>query len=281
MYKKLFAALIVATFLIISIGVISAADDSISIPVKVAWDGDSADVVKVNLLKDGVVVDTAKLNAGNSWKTTFKVDDDGNYKVSVVDSDKYTSSVKGDAKNGFTITAKLVEKDTQSPAEDTSQDDNSSGNPDVLTAVDDASQAEDTSNDNNGSGNSDVLAADDNPFLSDDTQNDNNPSDNQQTGNTNGATAAENNNSSGNSSDNSTDNNSTNKKDDSKPKDNSDKATKVTKTKTTTTTKVVKQDDKKKPENTTKTKKHGTGFPIIVLVVALIAVVGVSIFRKK
>ncbi len=105
MYKKLLGILVIAVFLIISVGAISAAD---SVSVKVTWDGDAPDHVTVNLIKDGKVVDSAQLSASNSWKTTFKVDDDGLYKVSEIVSDDYSYSVSGNANSGFVISNKLV-----------------------------------------------------------------------------------------------------------------------------------------------------------------------------
>ena len=265
--KKLLAVMLLAIFLIVSLGVISASEDSISIPVKVVWSGDAGDSVTVSLIKDGVVVDKATLNDGNSWKTTFKVNDDGKYKVSVGDSDKFTSSVAGNAESGFVVKATAVEDDVlasgddDSPMEDTSKEDKSAENDDSVKGDDVPNTADGNGNDASNGGNT--------PAVKEDT----NPSGN----------------GTGNDTDNSTDQtNNTEPKDDSKKdKDTDDeKVTETTKTKTTTTTKIIKQDTKdddkdKKPENTTKTKKNNTGLPIVVLIIAVIVAAFIPLSRKK
>lgn len=150
MYKKLLGILVIAVFLITSVGAISAAD---SVSVKVTWDGDAPDYVTVNLIKDGKVVDSAKLNDSNSWKTTFKVDDDGSYKVSEVVSDEYSYSVSGNANSGFVISNKLVKTDdilgasvdetiADSSADDVLED--NSSDVENSTETDDANATDDT-----------------------------------------------------------------------------------------------------------------------------------------
>ena len=140
MYKKLFAVMIVAVFLITSIAAISA-EDTNSISVKITWDGDSQpDYVLVNLLKDGVVVDSAKLSAENSWSTTFKVDDDGEYKVSEIVSNDYSYSVKGDVISRFVISNHLVNEDVLK----------ASGDKDTVTDGDGADSGSNSSSDGDG-----------------------------------------------------------------------------------------------------------------------------------
>lgn len=123
MNKRIFAIFSIAIFLIVSIGIISAADtqddlsadaDTVSnskvIPVKIVWDdaaktGARPASVTVNLIKDGAVVDTVTLSESNSWSATFKAQSaDGSFKVtqsgSLVD---YSVSISGSADNGFVI----------------------------------------------------------------------------------------------------------------------------------------------------------------------------------
>ncbi len=258
MHKKLLAVFIVFVFLITSIGVISAADDSNTISVNVLWDDsvdDVPDEVVVNLLKDGKIVDTAKLNAKNSWNTTFEVDDDGNYEVKEVISDDYSINITGNAEDGFIIKNALAEED-------------------VLGATPDEDSLEDSSDDDNLSqAEDDLVSAGENSILGDNS-----------TGN--GTSNSSANNSTNNSTNNATSNATNNNKDDgadsSDDGDDSGKktTTTTTKTKTTTTTKVTKQDNKK-PENTTKTKNNNTGFPILVLIIAVFVAVFIPLSRKK
>ncbi len=254
MYKKIFAAMLVALFLIVSVAVISATD---SIPVKAVWNGDEGDIITVNLLKDGHVVDTVNLTSANSWKTAFDIDDgDGSYNISVVESKDFSSSVNGTADTGFVVSCSLtgdVLKATEddSSVEGTSQDDSS---------------VEGTSQDDNSSEEVNVVLG--------------------TTATVNG-TANNNTNSNATTASNSTsgDNNSTgsDKTDDKKDDSPSKEKTTTTTTKTTKTTKVVTKEAKKdkKPNNKTKTIMDSTGFPIIVLVIAIFVAVLVPLLRKK
>ena len=253
MFKKLLTILVVLLFLITSISVISAVDDSNTISVKVLWEDDIAEVpdeVVVNLLKDGKIVDSAKLNDTNSWNTTFEVDDDGNYEVEEVISDDYSTKITGNAKEGFTVKNALAKQDVLGAAAEDSLKESS--------ADDNLSQAED-----------DLASAGDNFLLGDNS-----------TGN--GTSNSSTNSSTNNSTNNSTviatnDDNDADSNDDD---DDSDEKTTTTITTTTTTKKVTKQDDKK-PENTTETKNNNTGFPIIVLVIAVFVAIFVPLSRKK
>ena len=150
MNKRIFAIFLVAIFLIVSVGVISAADDqsdvsadvdvkkvsnSKVISVKIVWDdadktGARPDSVKVNLVKDGVVVDEVTLSEYNSWSATFKAQSgDGTFKVTQSGNiGDYSVSTSGNADNGFIIVNKVkadvlgASEDETPLAEDTSDD---------------------------------------------------------------------------------------------------------------------------------------------------------------
>ena len=110
MNKKLFTIMFVAIFLIASIGFVSASDDAKNISVKLVWDDNGNDVarpdaVTVNLILDGKVVDTAKLNDSNSWKTAFKnLDPNEDYTITVDDISGFTLKTSKDGESGFIIT---------------------------------------------------------------------------------------------------------------------------------------------------------------------------------
>ena len=263
MYKRLLAIFIVLMFLITSVSVISAVDDSNSIDVKVVWRGDLSnqpDSVQVNLIKDGKIVDTAKLSQSNSWKTTFHVSDDDDYQVKLVDSKDYSSKVSGNEKEGFVITITLDEN--------------------VLSAADDETQLEDAQDDVVSDDSGDAQPSDQQPTSQ--QGNDAGTSDNADN-NDNNNTGEDTNNSTNNDTDTNatsddTDDDSDDSDDDSEDDSDDEKTTTTTTTKTTT--KVVKH-DKKKPVNTTKTKKNNTGLPVAVLVVAVFAAAFVPFSRKK
>ena len=150
MNKRIFAIFLIAIFLIVSVGVISAADDqsdvsadvdvkkvsnSKVISVKIVWDdadktGARPDSVKVNLVKDGVVVDEVTLSESNSWSATFKAHSgDGTFKVTQSGNiGDYSVSTSGNADNGFIIVNKVkadvlgASEDETPLAEDTSDD---------------------------------------------------------------------------------------------------------------------------------------------------------------
>ena len=93
------------------------------VPVEKKWIGKAVDEIEVKLLADGKEVQTAKLNEANSWKHTFKdlpvYDDNGKeitYTVKEVAIEGYESKIEGNAKDGFVITNRNVEK-TQVPVE--------------------------------------------------------------------------------------------------------------------------------------------------------------------
>ncbi len=87
------------------------------VPVEKKWIGKAVDEIEVKLLADGKEVQTAKLNEANSWKHTFKdlpvYDENGKeieYTVKEVNIDGYESKIEGNAKDGFVITDRNVQK---------------------------------------------------------------------------------------------------------------------------------------------------------------------------
>ncbi|WBB30579.1 Cna B-type domain-containing protein [Parvimonas micra] len=93
------------------------------VPVEKKWIGKALKEVEVKLLANGQEVQSAKLNEANSWKHTFKdlpvYDDNGKeitYTVKEVAIEGYESKIEGNAKDGFVITNKNVEK-TEVPVE--------------------------------------------------------------------------------------------------------------------------------------------------------------------
>ena len=93
------------------------------VPVEKKWIGKAINEIEVKLLADGKEVQSAKLNEANSWKHTFKdlpvYDDNGKeitYTVKEVAIEGYESKIEGNAKDGFVITNRNVEK-TQVPVE--------------------------------------------------------------------------------------------------------------------------------------------------------------------
>ncbi|WBB30951.1 Cna B-type domain-containing protein [Parvimonas micra] len=93
------------------------------VPVEKKWIGKAVNEIEVKLLANGKEVQSAKLNEANSWKHTFKdlpvYDENGKeitYTVKETKVDGYESKVEGNAKDGFVITNKNVEK-TEIPVE--------------------------------------------------------------------------------------------------------------------------------------------------------------------
>ncbi|WP_455520767.1 Cna B-type domain-containing protein, partial [Parvimonas micra] len=93
------------------------------VPVEKKWIGKAVNEIEVKLLANGQEVQSAKLNEANSWKHTFKdlpvYDDNGKeitYTVKEVAIEGYESKIEGNAKDGFVITNRNVEK-TQVPVE--------------------------------------------------------------------------------------------------------------------------------------------------------------------
>ncbi|WP_406534839.1 Cna B-type domain-containing protein [Methanobrevibacter sp.] len=252
MNKKLFTVLFIAVFLMASISFVSAADN---IPVKVIWDdanqaNERPDEITVNLLCDGKVVDTAKLNAFNSWKTTFKgLNDDGNYEVKVASKvSNYSTQVRGSAESGFVITGKIIAETLGSSAEDASLEniDETPVGDDTTTGQTDNNAAEPAENNATDKNATDKNATD--GTATNETDTENNTTDDETT---DGADVASN----------------TPTVDKQSPtKDNN---------------KNVKQ--VKKNDNKTVKPKHGptTGIPIAGLVLVLFAVAFVPFSRKK
>ena len=93
------------------------------VPVEKKWLGKAVNEIEVKLLANGQEVQSAKLNEANSWKHTFKdlpvYDDNGKeivYTVKEVAIEGYESKIEGNAKDGFIITNRNVEK-TEIPVE--------------------------------------------------------------------------------------------------------------------------------------------------------------------
>lgn len=121
MNKRIFAILLISVFLIVSAGFISAAEYSNDtgnasnpIKVKIIWDDNGnttyrPDLIMVNLLSGGKVVEFINLNESNSWNATFKTQDDGgNYTVRLADNlTNYSVSYNGSAEKGFVINCTL------------------------------------------------------------------------------------------------------------------------------------------------------------------------------
>lgn len=271
MYKKAFAIMIVAIFLITSLGIISAANDSISIPVKIVWNDvdDTPNEVVVQLIKDNKVVDKVILNDSNSWHAIFKVDSPGNYHVKEIISNDYSSSVSGNVKSGFVIKNSQIVED------------------DILAGLDDMDFDSDESTVDGDAIDSDDSTVDDGVIDSDDSSVDDGVIDSDESSVVSNGTDDKNSTDNSNSTD---DSNSTNNStvpddsDDSKGNDDSDDSSNddsnnkkpTTKTKTTTTTKIIKQNNT--PNNTT---KHNTGFPIVVLVIAVFVAAFIPLSRRK
>lgn len=228
-----------------SVGAISASD---SISVKVVWEGDShavPDNVIVNLLKNGHVVDSAKLNASNNWRTTFEVDDDdGDYDVKEVQSSDFSSSVKGSADEGFVIKNTLVRDVLKSDANNSNTNGNSSDRGQKLNDV--------------------LKAAGDN-----ETDNATDNSTSNATDNSTGNASA---NTNGGSKDTSTKTSKDTTQNGNKPKST------VT---TTTITKTYINEPDDNNTNTTKSTPIETGLPIIVLFAAVFVAAFIPIFRKR
>ena len=93
------------------------------VPVEKKWIGKAVNEIEVKLLANGQEVQTVKLNEANSWRHTFKdlpvYDENGKeivYTVKEVEIEGYESKIEGNAKDGFVITNRNVEK-TQVPVE--------------------------------------------------------------------------------------------------------------------------------------------------------------------
>ena len=82
----------------------------VSVPVTKKWIGDPAEFVTVNLYADGQKVDSQKLSGDNQWQYTFADLDqykDGQEIKYTIEEEAiagYTTSISGDAANGFVIT---------------------------------------------------------------------------------------------------------------------------------------------------------------------------------
>ncbi len=69
------------------------------------WNGTSTDSVTIHLLADGQEVASTVLNADNNWTYTFEnVDKDADYTITEDKIEGYTSTVTGNAEDGFVVT---------------------------------------------------------------------------------------------------------------------------------------------------------------------------------
>ncbi len=109
--------------------IIGTEDETCDVTVTKAWD-DSNDArglqpesVTVCLLRDGVRIDTAELSSDNGWTTTFEglpqhkdgdLNTDSVYTVEEDEVPGYTTTVTGDATDGFTVTNKVIPDTTTS-----------------------------------------------------------------------------------------------------------------------------------------------------------------------
>lgn len=251
--KRLFAILLVLIFLITSVGAISAAD---SITVKVS--GDMPDQVTVSLLCDGKIVDTAKLTQSNGFKTTFNVNDDGNYYINTSSSSDYSFSVSGNSGSGFIIVSKQIKEEVLTATNDDVEEDTS------LATDEDSSDdvlADDTSNDDTCS--TDETTTADETAAADETTTDDETSD----------------------SDDSTDTTNDTSDSDNETDDNTTEVTSVDDTQKDNVKKVIKQKIKHKlvkhPKKNNATKvKHNTGLPVVLVLVAICAMF-VPFSRRK
>ena len=96
--------------------------DTRSIYVVKQWDdtqdaaGKRPDVITVNVLQDGVIIDEAELTAANGWAYTFaELPEEGVYSVEEVGVEHYTATYNGDAENGFVITNSYTATDGKLP----------------------------------------------------------------------------------------------------------------------------------------------------------------------
>ena len=287
MNKNILAIFLIAVLLIVCAGAVSAADSqdgSNPISVKISWD-DAAKVserpsqVKVDLIKDGSVVDSAVLKESNSWKATFKAQGDGTFSVRASNIDDYSVSVGGSAGSGFVVTYSLkvdvltASEDESAVQEDTSSDDvladseNDESGDNVMAEAerdetgDDALAADEDETDDGGQ---DANVTDENDTAADGADEDNATDEDD-----NEAAADEE-----DDNDTATDGDETVKK--SAPTADSQK-TPVTKEKQTP--KIVKKPIKK--HKIAKSKLRKTGLPVAALVIMVGVAAFVPFSRKK
>ena len=248
MNKKIFAIIAVSIFLLSAISFVSAQETSDSgntvshsFSVKINWDDNGQtnarpDSIKVDLMKNGKVIDTKTLTKSNSWSVTFNVAEEGNFAVKEVTKlSGYSSTVKNGPNNEFEIKYTLKDNTSNEP-----QDADSAEN--TLTAI----VIEESVVDNN---NETQNSTDNNATNNTNNNTNNTPTTNNATNNTN----IINNTTNITPVNNNTDiNNTTN----NTPIKNH-------------TTKIIPKKEDKKPI-ITKTKLMQAGIPIMVLIVAIV-----------
>lgn len=157
MNKKLISACIVLFFLIISVGIVSAEDGDVK-SIQVNATGDMPDAITVSLLCDGKVVDSATLSSGNSWSTTFNVNDDGDYSVVVKDNPDYSMSVSGDRENGFVVISKHLGEKLSAGNDTPVKENDSLDNTSVVNNISDVNVTDDNATEDNGTDDSNSTA---------------------------------------------------------------------------------------------------------------------------
>lgn len=243
MNKKLISACILLFFLIISVGIVSAESGDVK-SIHVSATGDMPEAITVSLLCNGKIVDSATLSNGNSWSTTFKVNDDGDYSIVAKDNPNYSMSVSGSEDNGFVVHSKHIGEKLAAGNDDPVKENDSSDDTVAANNVSDVNVTDDNATEDNGT--DDDNAADDNGTVPGDVI------------------------------DNSTDKN-INKSDKDTNKSNINK----TVIKNKIVKKETKKPVEKKENKTNKVKLRNTGLPLVVLVIAAFVAIFVPISRKK
>ena len=243
MNKKLISACILLFFLIISVGIVSAESGDVK-SIHVSATGDMPEAITVSLLCNGKIVDSATLSNGNSWSTTFKVNDDGDYSIVAKDNPNYSMSVSGSEDNGFVVHSKHVGEKLAAGNDDPVKENDSSDDTLAVNNVSDVNVTDDNATEDNGT--DDDNADDDNGAVPGDVI------------------------------DNSTDKN-INKSDKDTNKSNINK----TVIKNKIVKKETKKPVEKKENKTNKVKLRNTGLPLVVLVIAAFVAIFVPISRKK
>lgn len=149
MNKKLISACILLFFLIISVGIVSAESGDVK-SIHVSATGDMPEAITVSLLCNGKIVDSATLSNGNSWSTTFKVNDDGDYSIVAKDNPNYSMSVSGSEDNGFVVHSKHIGEKLAAGNDDPVKENDSSDDTVAANNVSDVNVTDDNATEDNG-----------------------------------------------------------------------------------------------------------------------------------
>ena len=255
MKKKIFAIILVSIFIISAITFVSAQETSDSgnaashsFTVKIDWkdagnDDARPDSITVDLMKNGEVIGTKKLNKDNSWSATFNVEEEGNFSIKeVTELSDYSASVNDSPDNKIVITYTLKGNASGEPQENASVEKSNT----LTSIVIEESVAAPTNTSDNDTANS----TDDNSTNT----TINNNTDNSTNNNTDNSTD--------NSTNNNTDNNATN---------NNGTDNNVNKNNVTKHAQQIPKKEHKKPPLITKNKLIQAGIPVAVLVIAILA----------